>query len=75
MKTTFYLAEKFVKAILIFVLLFSFNVKAQDNEDPGISVHQYRYVPQDQMAEFIARETKYWSKVAEKGVAQGNLTF
>jgi len=41
----------------------------------GISVYQYRQVPADKIDEFIKRETTYWSKVAEKGFAKGNLTF
>lgn len=75
MKTTIQYTERFVKTILILVFLFSFKMNAQDDRDTGISVHQYRQVPPDQMEEFIERETKYWSKVAENAVAKGNLTF
>lgn len=41
----------------------------------GISVYQYRHVPPDKVNEFINRETTYWSKVAEKAMEKGNLTF
>lgn len=41
----------------------------------GISVYQYRHVPAENVNEFINRETTYWSKVAEKAVEKGNLTF
>jgi hypothetical protein len=41
----------------------------------GISVYQYRHVPAENVDEFINRETTYWSKVAEKAVEKGNLTF
>lgn len=75
MKTTIHYTEKFVKAILVFVFLFSFKMNAQDDGDTGISVHQYRQVSPDQMEEFISRETKYWSKVAENATTKGNLTF
>jgi hypothetical protein len=41
----------------------------------GISVYQYRHVPQDKLNEFIERETKYWSVVAQKAIDNGKLTF
>lgn len=77
MRTTMYYPGKTVNTILIVLalLLMPTLTTAQDDEDPGISLYQYRYVPQDKMAEFIARETKYWSKVAENAIAKGNLTF
>jgi len=40
-----------------------------------VSVWQFRQVDQANMEEFIQRETKYWSKVAESAVEKGNLTF
>jgi len=40
-----------------------------------ISVWQLRNVEPDNMQEFIERETKYWSKVAEAAIEKGNLTF
>jgi hypothetical protein len=41
----------------------------------GITVYQYRHVPADKVDEFINRETTYWSEVAEKAMAKGNITF
>lgn len=43
--------------------------------DPGITIYQYRRVPNDKVAEFIKRETTYWAEVAQKALAKGNLTF
>jgi hypothetical protein len=41
----------------------------------GITTYQYRRVPSDKQAEFIKRETTYWSKVAQKAIDNGTLTF
>lgn len=38
-----------------------------------VSVYQYRQVPPDKVAEFLHRETTYWSKVAQKAVDAGTL--
>ena len=43
--------------------------------DPGITIYQYRRVPNDKIDEFIKRETTYWAEVAQKALAKGNLTF
>jgi len=43
--------------------------------DPGITIFQYRRVPNDKIDEFIKRETTYWAEVANKALAKGNLTF
>ena len=40
-----------------------------------ITMYQYRYVAPDKTAEFIKRETTYWSKVARKAIDKGTLTF
>lgn len=63
---------KLVNAVLIIVFLLGFQVKPFAQ---SITVYQYRQVPQDKMDEFIERETKYWSKVAENAIAKGNLEF
>lgn len=44
-------------------------------EAQEISMYQYRHVDQEDLAEFIERETTYWSKVAEHAMEKGNLTF
>jgi hypothetical protein len=75
MKTAIHYAKKLTNGILLFIFLFSFKMNAQDEENKGISFYQYRQVAPDQMQEFISRETKYWSKVAENAATKGNLTF
>jgi len=40
-----------------------------------ISFYQYRKVDPSKIEEFIKRETTYWSKVAEKGLATGQIQF
>jgi len=75
MKTTIHCMEKLAKLMLVFVFLFSIKLNAQDDVNKGISVYQYRQVAPDQMEEFISRETKYWSKVAENALSKGNLIF
>ena len=56
--------------ILVFTGGLYLQVEAQE-----ISVYQYRHVEQEDLAEFIDRETTYWSKVAEHAMNKGNLTF
>lgn len=72
MKTIKNYLNKLALVIPFAVILFGIQGLAQEK---GISVYQFRHVPQDQMEEFIERETKYWSVVAEKGMANGNLIF
>jgi len=38
-----------------------------------ISYLQYRHVPADQVDEFVERETKHWSKVAESAIKKGQM--
>ena len=40
-----------------------------------ITMYQYRYVAPDKIAEFVKRETTYWSKVAESAIKKGTLSF
>src|SRR6266496_5388388 len=40
-----------------------------------VTTYQYRHVPDDKIAEFIKRETTYWSKVAQKAVDNKKLSF
>ena len=72
MKLSKYSFSKFLQAILFAVFLFGFNMQSIAQE---ISVWQFRQVDQANMQEFIERETKYWSKVAEAAIEKGNLTF
>jgi hypothetical protein len=41
----------------------------------GITVYQYRRVDPDKMDEFLKRETIYWSKVAQKAIDGGKMTY
>jgi len=65
---------KIVIASVLIAMTFCFqNVIAQ--EDESISIYQYRKVEDGKVNEFIERETKYWSKVAQKAVDEGKLGF
>ena len=77
MKTTLTYSAGLLKTTLCFAILFGFCLTsfAQEEEEVGITVYQYRQVPQDKIQEFIERETTYWSKIAEKGFAKGNIKF
>jgi hypothetical protein len=54
----------------VFALGFFIPVKAQQ-----ITVYQFRHVSNEDMSQYLHRETTYWSKVAEEAVENGNLTF
>src|SRR3990172_3846970 len=60
--------------ILIFFGL-TLGIHLKSNAQGGITVYQYRHVPNGKVEEFLKRETTYWSIVAEKALAGGNLTF
>ncbi|MEI9908993.1 MAG: hypothetical protein WDO71_04590 [Bacteroidota bacterium] len=55
--------------LLFYLLLCGIQLQAQ------ITSYQYRRVPDDKIAEFIKRETTYWSKVAQKAVDNKTMTF
>lgn len=58
-------------SIILIACMMSFQfVKAQE-----ISIYQYRKVAQEDMEEYLRRETTYWSVFAENEVKKGNLTF
>lgn len=54
------------------IFLFTLNLQAQDK---SITVYQYRHVPDDKIAEFLNRETTYWSKVAQKAIDNKKMSF
>jgi hypothetical protein len=57
-------------------LIFSLSTtKLIAQEDRSITVYQYRHVPDDKAAEFVKRETTYWSKVAEQAVKDKKMSF
>lgn len=65
--------KTFVLVILVLTAAqFTF---AQGNSSRAITVHQYRQVDPDKIAEFIKRETTYYSEVAKKAMEKGNLQF
>ena len=64
--------NRFFRSIATLALSLVISLQSFSQE---ISVWQFRHVDQSNMQEFIERETKYWSKVAEAGVAKGNLNF
>lgn len=41
----------------------------------SVTVLQYRHVPAEHVPEFLYRETTYWSKVAQKAVDSGKMSF
>jgi len=56
---------------IMVIILGSFNsIKAQD-----VTTYQYRHVAPDKVAEFIKRETTYWSKIARKAIDSGKMSF
>lgn len=59
-----------MRAILpiLFALLFTLSSYAQ------VAYLQYRNVPADRTAEFVEKETKYWSKVAKEAIKNGKLS-
>lgn len=58
-----------MKRILIFVALIVFSL----GSFAQVSYLQYRVVPNDKESEFVEKETKYWSKVAQAAANHGNL--
>lgn len=72
MKTKNKNLTRLVNVILILIFLLGFQIKPFAQ---SLTIYQYRHVPQEKMGEFIERETKYWSKVAENAITKGNLEF
>jgi hypothetical protein len=66
------LVRELAKATVGLFILTGLSLPSQAQE---IAVWQFRHVKQSDMQEFIDRETKYWSKVAEAALEKGNLTF
>lgn len=68
MKRTKIFSKQMTRYFLMILLLAVFQL----NSFSQISVYQYRNVPDKNIEEFLKRETTYWSKVAEKAVANKN---
>jgi len=64
----------FKRFITVCILALTGGLYLQAEAQP-ITVYQYRHVEQDDLEEFINRETTYWNKVAEHAMENGNLTF
>ncbi|MEO6230889.1 MAG: hypothetical protein ABJB11_24625 [Ferruginibacter sp.] len=62
-----------VPAMMLFICL-AFNTSST-LQAQEITVYQYRHVDPSKMEEFIKRETTYWSKVAQKALDAGKMTF
>lgn len=73
MKTIINYLNKLFVVIPFGILLFGLSLNAQSER--SISVYQYRYVAPADMNEYLERETKYWSKIAENAMTKGNMTF
>lgn len=58
------------KFILVFALIICCSLAYTQT-----TIHQYRKVAPENMAEYLDREVKYWSVFAENEVKKGNLTF
>ena len=63
-----------IMAVAIAAVSFQPSSLAQ-GANPSITIFQYRQVPADKVAEFVYRETTYWSKVAEKAVDAKKMTL
>ena len=63
-----------IVAVLAVIMLTPPSATAQE-ENESMSIWQYRRVDNDKVNEFIERETKYWSKVAQKAIDEGKLGF
>ena len=71
MKKEIYFKRLPIMLFIMAIMLGSFNsMKAQD-----ITTYQYRHVAPDKVAEFIKRETTYWSKIARKAIDAGKMSF
>ncbi|MEO6289371.1 MAG: hypothetical protein ABIO76_05600 [Ginsengibacter sp.] len=72
MKKESYFRKLLLSAIILMALCLAGSATTTAQ---GITTYQYRYVAPDKQAEFIRRETTYWSKVAQRAIDKGSLTF
>jgi hypothetical protein len=72
MKTTVLPAFKFFIALVAFSFAGFFYNKISAQE---VTLYRYMYVAPNKADEFIKRETTYWSKVAQKAINKGTLSF
>jgi hypothetical protein len=62
---------KIAASALVLTFILGFQIKAAAQ----ITVYQYRHVPDNNIEEFLKRETTYWSKVAQKAIDNKAMTF
>ncbi len=74
MQTTIFPISKMASSILLLTFFIGLQLQSGAQNDT-ITVYQYRHVPDNKIAEFIKRETTYWSKVAEKALKNKTMTF
>ncbi|MBI1342719.1 MAG: hypothetical protein GC171_07295 [Terrimonas sp.] len=65
---------KLVYATIFIFIMSSLGINATA-QDKSITTYQYRHVPDDKVAEFVKRETTYWSKVADKAIKDKKMNF
>ena len=58
-----------------FAILLSLVLTIQFVNSQEVTTHEYRYVSQENMEEYLKRETTYYSKFAESEIKKGNLTY
>ncbi len=56
-------------------ILLSFLLSLQFINSQEVTTHEYRHVAQENMEEYLKRETTYYSKLAENEMKKGNLTY
>ena len=61
-------------SVVLALALFQGRPLAQTSQQ-SVTVFQYRHVPAANVSDFLFRETTYWSKVAQKAVDAGKMTF
>ena len=64
---------KALKHLLVFLLLILFLIPILPAQT--VALFQYRHVPQDNIDEFIHRETTYWSEVAQDAIDNEKLEY
>src|SRR4051794_20744658 len=65
--------HKWLTALVFIISLMLGPVNSVLGQD--ITTYQYRHVDPDKAAEFIKRETTYWSKIAKAAIDKGKMSF
>jgi len=75
MKSLNAIIKKIVIASFAVLMIFNFQSTVAQDENEPITLYQYRRAEPGKLNELIERETKYWSKVAQKGIDDGRVLF